>query len=172
MQYDSAAQQHRRKRRAIFAVSLTVALLLVGLSLFLLGRQRAAAGAAPEHTLDVGRFASPEVPLDRGLALVLFLSPDCSHCIEAARLVGTFDAAAHGLRVYYVLLAKPEEIEPFFQSIGHAAPYCLATAPDYAEFAGDFPPTLYLLNDGRVSVRWLGWDFNLKKLSEALPQAR
>lgn len=172
MQHDSTAEQHSRKMRAILALSLAAALFLFGLTLFLLGRRHAAAGAAPEHALDVGRFATPELPLDRGLALVLFLSPDCSHCIEAAGLVGTFDAEAHGLRVYYVLLAKPKEVEPFFQTIGHAAPYCLATPQDYAEFAGDFPPTLYLLNHGQVSARWLGWEFNLTKLSEALQQAR
>jgi len=127
-------------------------------------------GKVPEPTpvRDLSRFASPELPLDRGTALVVVLAMDCSHCIETARLIGTFDAAAHGLQVYFVLFGPPAEVDPFFATIGTRLPYCLATAADYADFAGEDPPAIYLLKDGSIRAEWPGARFNLVVLGDEL----
>lgn len=131
------------------------------------------AGAVPEpmQVRDFSRLASPELPLDRGLALVVILAMDCSHCIETARLIGTFDAAAHGLQVYFVLYGDPAEVDPFFATIGTTPPYCLATAEDYADFAGEDPPAIYLLRDGSIRAEWPGTRFNLVVLADEISRA-
>jgi hypothetical protein len=161
--------RERQRARVILLVSVAVAaaLALMGLAR-LLGAPRRNLSAAPARVLDFERFASAELPLNRGRALVLFLSPTCSHCLETARWVGAFDAEAHGLRVYFAILGKPEEVEPFCQTIEAWLPYFLVTPRDYADFAGDDPPTIYLLHHGRVSAQWPGSRFNLEVLGDQL----
>lgn len=151
--------------------ALAAVAALIALALLLPARQPKVS-ERPTPARDVRRFASADLPLDRGLALVLFLSMDCSHCLETARLVGGFDAAAHNLGVYLVLLGRPDEVEPFFQTIGARLPYCLAAPQDYAPFVDDVPPTLYLLADGAVRAQWPGGRFNLELLKAELSRQR
>lgn len=159
-------------RRRAGWILLAALVIVIALSLILrtLPRPTAAApGLAPAR--DFGRFASPELPLDRGRVLVVVLAMDCERCVETARLIGTFDAAAHGLQVYFVLFGPPAEVDPFFATIGTRLPYCLATAADYADFAGEDPPAIYLLKDGAIQAEWPGTSFNLVVLNDELLHA-
>lgn len=149
--------------------SVTLLVVLLGTATVWLRRSASPAGAPADlSAVDLRRLASAEVPLDRGRTLVVVLSADCSHCLETARLIGRFDGQTYRLGLYFVILGKPEELEPFFQSIEAWPPYRLASAAEYAEFGGDDPPTIYLLSDGLVQARWAGAAFNLDVLRAAL----
>ena len=160
-----------KNARVALLLSLAAGLVLAALYFASLVSRRRAAERL-EQARDIGRFASPEFPLNRGLVLLVFLSTDCSHCLETARQIATFDAAAHDLRITFILLGRPAEVEPFFQSVGTWTPYQLATPQDYADFAGEDPPTLYLLSHGSVLAQWSGSHFNLDVLSAELSRRR
>lgn len=156
------------KTAQIIVVGCLVAVIVLALLSVVATLRPPAPGAEPERATDVRRFASPDLPLDQGLALVLFLAMDCPHCVETARMIATFDAAAHGLRVYFMLSGKPEEVEPFLQTLGTWPLYRLVPPGEFAEFVGDDPPAIYLLADGRLRAQWPGRRFNLAALVDEL----
>ncbi|MBN2449070.1 MAG: hypothetical protein JXR77_01695 [Lentisphaeria bacterium] len=160
------------RHSGILLVLGLAAALAATVALIVFRAPRAEPQPAPDATLDFRRFASPEFPLNQGLALVVFLSADCSHCMETARYVAGLDTEEHGTRVYFVILGEPAEIDSLLHTLGAQLPYCVATPLDYAEFAGDDPPTLYLLRDGRPEARWPGSIFHVDLLHEAQNRKR
>jgi len=152
-------------------LAIAMALLLAAALWVRLARDRRVP-APPVRVLDLSRFASPELPLDRGLALVVFMAMDCAHCIEAAQMIGNADLGAQGVSACFIMLGKPEEVGPFFDRIGAWVPYILTTPADYAEFAGEDPPGIYLLEQGAVRAHWSGSAFNLTVLRDELGRRR
>jgi len=161
------AERVRKARRAISAVvAVAVLLLTVFWIVHALGRDSLPVAAGPSR--DFSRFASPELPLDRGLALVVVLAMDCGHCRQTAQMVGTFDAEALGVRIYFILSGKPDEVDPFFAAIGASAPYHLATKGEYLNLVADDPTAVCLLRNGELRTEWPARDFNLRALREEL----
>ena len=153
-----------KRRKWGLAAGLAVLPLLIALLLW----RRPNTEVPPAPLPDFSRFASAGMPLDQGLVLVAVLAMDCHNCIETARLIGTFDAAAHDLRVFFILYGEPGELEVFWAEVGTEVPYCMASAHDYAELAGEEPPTMYLLEDGSVRKCFAGNRFSLLILCEEL----
>lgn len=153
-----------KRRKWGLAAGLAVLACLIALLVW----RRPAAEEPPAPMPDFSRFVSPELPLDQGLVLVVVLATDCHNCIDTARLIGTFDAAAHDLRVFFILYGEPGELEVFWAEVGTTVPYCLVTAHDYAELAGENPPAMYLLENGVAREYFPGNSFNLIVLCEKL----
>jgi hypothetical protein len=123
----------------------------------------------PEPTRDLSRFVSADLPIDQGLALVVFLSTDCGHCDIVATMLSEFDAKAHGLGVYFMLYGRPEEAQPFLARTGMLdVPHRMLTAEEYAEYTSQDPPQLYLLRNGKLEVEWPGARFSLQGLQDAI----
>ncbi len=153
-----------KRRKWGLAAGLAVLAFLAVLPLW----RRPAAEEPPEPLPDFHRFAPAGMPLDQGLVLVVVLAMDCHNCIDTARLVGTLDAVAHGLRVFFILYGEPGELDVFWAEVGTEIPYCLASAHDYAELAGENPPAIYLLENGVTREVIPGNSFNLIVLLEKL----
>lgn len=157
-----------RVRRTLWVSVLLPGLFCLVLFLALILVRNRGDRAIPSY--DVSRFASSQFPFDRGLSLLVFLSTDCEHCREAARLLGTFETAAHALNIYFIILGEPAEVAHLFAACGIQVPYRLANPDDYFKFVGDDPPTFFLLNNGHVAYRWEGSTFHLDALREKLAE--
>ena len=133
---------------------------------------RPASKETPPSLPDLARLASPGFPINHGTVLVLVLAMDCDHCIQAAQQAAAFDAKAHGVDVYCLLYGQPKEVDPFFARVGSQFPYRLATDQEYADFAGDDPPAVYLLRHGKTQAVWISYRFDLPALRAELARER
>lgn len=165
------AERARKARRAIVA-AVAVVVLLVAVFRIAHALHRPSPPATPPPNRDFSRFASPELPLDRGLALVVVLAMDCGHCRETAKIVGTFDAEALAVGIYFILSGKPEEVDPFFEAIGASVPYHLATMAEYLDLVADEPTAVCLLSNGQMRAEWPPRQFSLRALRDELARGQ
>lgn len=161
-----------RARAKRVAIGLLGFLLVAVVVLVVVLLNRPADTKAPPSLPDLTRLASPDFPIDRGTSLVLVLAMDCDHCILAAQHAAAFDAKAYGLDIYCLLYGQPKEVDVFFAKVGAQFAYRLATAQEYADFAGDDPPAVYLLRNGKTQAVWTSYRFEPQALRAELAQKR
>lgn len=161
-----------RARAKRVVIGLLGFLLVAVVVLVVVLVSRPAGRKTPPPLPDLTRLASPDFPIDQGKALVLVLAMDCDHCILAAQQTATFDAKAYGLNVYCLLYGQPEDVDAFFAEVGAQFPYRMATAQEYADFAGDDPPAVYLLRNGKTQAMWISCRYELPALRTELARER
>ena len=162
-----------RKRRIVVRVAAALVIALaIDIALVLRPGQRPSTPPPTASERNPAALATSAAPFDQGLALLLFLTPDCGHCLQVARSLATFKAVEYGLSLYGAFLGQEDEVDTFFQETGTEFPYVLVPPETYAAYTREDPPTIYLLDQGSVRAQWTGSQFNRQALIEALPKTK
>lgn len=131
---------------------------------------RAAAPAGPDN-METGILNAGGLGTDfsRGRHAVLVMYSECIHCRQLANLMSTMDPALAGTALHLLIYGSPEGVERFIGENGLQAFHYAGTSDREVLKAidGTFP-TLILVENGRVTGKWVGHDINMPLLSELM----
>lgn len=112
--------------------------------------------------------AAVAVDLNAGEKIVAVLSLDCDHCQAAAKQLAELSRKGRLPKVYALFLGEKSEVQPFFDKCGSEFPYIVLSPEQFFPLLTKNPPRITFLDNGNVIGDWMGEEFTVERLKEAI----
>lgn len=167
-----AARERKRYLGAVIATVVTVLFVIIALPF----RDRSPDVSQSESTTTSNPFsvlgpvprADGETDILTGIRLVAFLSLECDHCREVARMLGDIGMQFPADTMTAVFLGVEEQVPDFVADTDTAFPYVIVSPTVFFDFIGDAPPRVYILDNGTSVGFWDEKTFDLDEIEATL----
>ena len=110
------------------------------------------------------------VDLTKGTCLAVFVSLDCDHCHKLVTRIGEAARQEALPPIYLLCLGDATAAPALLTATATDFPYANIDQRLFFDFVGEWPPRLYLLEDGQVRKYWDGEEFSARQLAPWWPR--